>query len=63
MSQLITSGNEFQILITRLVKKFLLRSETTASLVNLSELPRVEEYNERLKKDDELTSTKPFNIL
>ena len=48
----ISSGNEFQILISRLVKQFLSRSETTAGLANLSELPRVEEYNERLKNDE-----------
>jgi hypothetical protein len=58
-----TSGSAFQILITRLVKKFLSRSEATASLANLSELPRVEGHKERLKKDEVLTSTKPFNIL
>ena len=45
----ILSGNEFHILITRLLKKCLSRSETTGNLANLNRFPRVEGYNERVK--------------
>ena len=38
----ILSGNEVHILITRLLKKCLSRSETTDNLANLNRLPRVE---------------------
>jgi hypothetical protein len=38
------SGNEFQILTIRFVKKFLSRREKIGSLTSLIKLPRVEEY-------------------
>jgi len=59
----IESGSAFHMLITRLVKKFLSRSEITCSLANLSELPRVESYKERLQKQEELISTRQYYIL
>jgi len=54
------SGKAFHILITRLVNKFLLRSEITCSLANLSELPQVV-IQRALKKQEELISTRPYN--
>ena len=59
----ILSGNEFQILTIRLVKKFLSRKEPTGSLANLNEFPRVEEYVARTRKHEQFISTRPFNIL
>jgi len=58
----IESGNAFHILITRLVKKLLSRSEITCNLANLSELPRVV-IQRAHKKQEKLLSTRPYNIL